>query len=815
MSIEPKKSSFRVKFGIQYQMLTAFSLVAAMAVSSAVIALYSVSGNRHRMHEIVNSILPEVTIAQHLAKEVKGFVAYANQFSQIQSVLERKSLENILQSKLNHMSQLLENLERINSQQKNESGLKKQFTQLNSNFILQNQLSNRFIQAQNQLLEANELLRRRHQVFIEIAKPRIRQGYHNFLEQGKVIKDKIRSALANPVAQGTPEYNQKLDDELRIGLETMISMEVGEMRANLEMVATTYLAAGLLHETASIDSVDRIHELEKQFTDILKSVKKLRLILSTSTPENRKVLVTAMPILAFGKGENSIFKLRLAELNTRNAALKVAKENIYLSEELELSVERMVENANHRVEIASEKLNISLDRNRFLQIVTAILAVVITFLIGWFFVGNRVVKRIQSLRHAMEMQAEGIDTNIPISGNDEISVMAKALGKFVTQRRNAEIELRQAKETAEKADKAKSEFLANMSHELRTPLNAVTGFSELLSAVVSDPKQQSYLDAIKTSGKSLLILINDILDLSKIEAGKMDIQLSNTSLAHLFSEIDQIFRIKLMNKNVKFSTHIDDALPQGLFIDEIRLRQVLFNLVGNAVKFTEKGQIQLTARPDETLNNDGSMNLIICVSDTGMGISKGEQDNIFNPFEQQEGQSQEKFGGTGLGLSICRKLIEMMNGDIYLESEQGKGSVFTCRLKYVKISDEDIAYRTDQTPDHKNIKLGPAKILMDSRTSSQPDDGMSLYPLLADKIMKSEDLKSHLNAQVMSTLRKLKISLIIGSVEILGQELDAIGTAFNCEELNQCAAQLLSDAELFEIERIKKCIDDLINMIES
>ena len=246
------------------------------------------------------------------------------------------------------------------------------------------------------------------------------------------------------------------------------------------------------------------------------------------------------------------------------------------------------------------------------------------------------------------------------------------------------VALKQVKEAAEQANRSKSIFLANMSHEIRTPLNAVTGFSELLSALVSDEKQKSYLAAIKTAGKNLLLLINDVLDLSKIEAGKMRLKQSETNLESIFAEIEQIFTLQISEKNLKFILEIDENLPALLILDQIRTRQILLNIVGNAVKFTQAGHIKLSAkvvnrRADKT-------DVVISVEDTGIGITKKEQGNIFEAFEQQSGQSTEKFGGTGLGLAISKRLVELMKGHIELHSIQGEGTVFKIFLHDVGIS---------------------------------------------------------------------------------------------------------------------------------
>ena len=257
----------------------------------------------------------------------------------------------------------------------------------------------------------------------------------------------------------------------------------------------------------------------------------------------------------------------------------------------------------------------------------------------------------------------------------------------VSERIKMNEDLIAAKIQADQANATKSEFLANMSHEIRTPLNAVIGFSELLGATDLGAKQASYVEAINTAGKSLLMLINDILDLSKIEAGRMEIHLAPTSIKSVFSELEQIFVQKIRSKNIEMTLDVDPNLPPALLLDETRLRQVLLNLIGNAIKFTDNGGVTLRLEKSYTDITDGSrLNLKISVIDTGIGIPREEYDNIFQSFKQQTGQSNRKYGGTGLGLTITKNLVEMMGGTISVSSTVGQGSTFTVALNNVDVA---------------------------------------------------------------------------------------------------------------------------------
>jgi len=275
----------------------------------------------------------------------------------------------------------------------------------------------------------------------------------------------------------------------------------------------------------------------------------------------------------------------------------------------------------------------------------------------------------------------------------------RKLSAEIEERKKVEAKLAIAKQEAERANSAKSIFLANMSHEIRTPMNAIVGFTELLNDEIKSPKLRSYVQNIQNASHTLLRLINDILDLSKIEAGKLELQAVPTDLAALARELGGVFELNARRKGIRLIIDPDPMLPDAVMIDEVRLRQILLNLLGNAVKFTEKGSVTLTIRYRISPGDPQSIDLTISVKDTGIGIPQDQQEKIFEAFEQTQGQDSRKYGGTGLGLSISKRLCEMMGGRITLESTPGKGSTFTLTLPKVPLSE-----RPDTRPSFARLR---------------------------------------------------------------------------------------------------------------
>jgi PAS domain S-box-containing protein len=283
-------------------------------------------------------------------------------------------------------------------------------------------------------------------------------------------------------------------------------------------------------------------------------------------------------------------------------------------------------------------------------------------------------------------------------------LLAREAAEALRLQKEAAVTLRQAKEIAEEAAKAKSQFFANMSHELRTPMTGILGMLQLSLEENSAPALREYLEIALSSAESLLQILNDILDMSKIEAGKLAIEEEPFSLAECLTEAVNIISSEVRRKGLDFAISVAKEIPKIVVGDYARLRQILLNLIGNAVKFTESGKVEVHASAGR-MSSEGKQEFTIAVTDTGIGIPDDKKDLLFQPFSQADASHSRSYGGTGLGLAISRELVELMGGTISFESKEGTGSTFSFTIPLGEAGAEIVVSSAAKSPEPEKISV--------------------------------------------------------------------------------------------------------------
>ncbi|WP_064605100.1 TMAO reductase system sensor histidine kinase/response regulator TorS [Photobacterium sp. J15] len=680
--------------GIGKKLLIAFSMMAALMIIAAVIGVAGFSLVAKTERTVINSAVPALAEARELSDLSTRIIFTAQVLAKSNDKQERERQGKALTIHIEGLKASLRELEQYSFDPKLMTKLEDDVKSIVDNLAMLGLLVGRKIDLQSQVNMLTDELS------------------YATLQIDSLSQSQVSNANTIAIANVSRIYDLVDDGNTSAvfkALDSLVEVDMDLTERLFELRFLSLQVLNMLDDSNQIDSIKALSRLRTRYTHAV-SVMHHR-VKSVEDPSRSEQLLDLTKTLKRG---GVLFGTQEQLLYAKKDVERMEQQNLVLFQQLNQTVSDIITAANEGTQQAVTKVDETLTVARNSLIGISAMGMLVLVLIMWRYVYARVISRINEYSKALMSLARGdLEIRLTIKGDDELAQMGRAimvardtayerhrlaqveskirfelqqhktsLERLVAQRtselKKANAKLNEevknhaeARAEAEKANRAKSAFLATMSHEIRTPMNGVLGTASLLADTGLNKVQARYLDVINRSGESLLDILNDILDYSKIEAGHLDIRPRDFSLSELVKDVYDMLENRALAKHIKLVCDIEPGLNDIWVGDATRIRQVLVNLVSNAIKFTEEGEVTIIVRPDPMVKGD----LLFEVEDTGSGIAQDEQQTMFDAFKQSF-EGRQAIGGTGLGLAISKRIIEAMDGEIGVHSTLEVGSCF-------------------------------------------------------------------------------------------------------------------------------------------